>query len=202
MTKDPESADLYFPPVNSDSWENLTPASQGWDEAALNELYNYLEEQNSRAFIVLKDGKIVVEKYWGQNLLGNADFTSNTPWYWASAGKTLTAFLTGIAQQEGLLNIGDKTSKYLGEGWTSAPAEKEDLITIRHQLTMTTGLDYEVDDLDCTDPSCLLYKADAGTQWFYRNAAYTLIEQVISNAMLRVKATIISQTSGWSRQLV
>ena len=116
------------------------------------------------------------------NLLGNADFTSNTPWYWASAGKTLTAFLTGIAQQEGLLNIGDKTSKYLGEGWTSAPAEKEDLITIRHQLTMTTGLDYEVDDLDCTDPSCLLYKADAGTQWFYRNAAYTLIEQVISNA--------------------
>ena len=179
---DPVSSDLYFPPVNSDLWESLSPSGLGWNETALNELYTYLEEQNSRALIILKDGKIVVEKYWGKNLLGNADFTATTQWYWASAGKTLTALLTGIAQEEGLLDITDQTSQYLGEGWTSAPKAKEDLITIRHQLTMTTGLDYDVADLDCTDPGCLQYKADAGTQWFYHNAAYSLIEQVISNA--------------------
>ncbi|WP_163709721.1 serine hydrolase domain-containing protein [Mangrovibacterium lignilyticum] len=176
------SAGLYFPPINSSTWETAAPGSQGWDETALTDLYTYLEEQNTRAFIILKNGKIVVEKYWGETLIGNEPFDKDSQWYWASAGKTLTAFLTGIAQQNGLFSINDKTSDYLGEGWTSAPKEKEDLITIRHQLTMTTGLDYTVDDLDCTDPSCLQYRADAGTQWFYHNAAYTLIEQVVSNA--------------------
>lgn len=177
-----DESSLYFPPTNSTDWETSTPEEQGWDETELNNLYTYLQEQNTRAFIILKDGKIVVEKYWGSNLLGTADFDANAKWYWASAGKTLTAFLTGIAQQKGLLNIDDKTSDYLGTGWSSEPLDKENLITIRHQLTMTTGLDYTVDDLDCTDPQCLQYKADAGTQWYYHNAAYSLIENVISNA--------------------
>lgn len=47
---------------------------------------------------------------------------------------------------------------------------------------MTTGLDYGVSDIDCTDPSCLQYKADAGDQWFYHNAPYTLLQTVVSNA--------------------
>ncbi|RKD91731.1 serine hydrolase domain-containing protein [Mangrovibacterium diazotrophicum] len=181
-TPEAENSDLYFPPIPSTTWETTTPAEQGWDEAALDELYTYLEDENTRAFIILQNGKIAVEKYWGSTITNSGDFDASSIWYWASAGKTLTAFLCGIAQQKGLLDIDDKTSDYLGEGWTSASQEKEDLITIRHQLTMTTGLDYEVDNLDCTDPACLLYKADAGTQWFYHNAAYTLIEQVVSAA--------------------
>lgn len=47
---------------------------------------------------------------------------------------------------------------------------------------MTTGLDYTTGDLDCTDPACLHYKADAGTQWYYHNAPYTLLESVVSAA--------------------
>ena len=29
--------------------------------------------------------------------------TETSPWYWASAGKTLTTAITGIAQDQGLL---------------------------------------------------------------------------------------------------
>ena len=47
---------------------------------------------------------------------------------------------------------------------------------------MTTGLDYTVPDLDCTEPACLHYKADAGTQWYYHNAPYLLLETVVENA--------------------
>ncbi len=90
--------------------------------------------------------------------------------------------LVGIAQQEGLIVINDKTSKYLGIGWTSAPLDKENFITIKSQLTMTSGLDDGVDDPDCTLPSCLQYKADAGIRWAYYNAAYTLLSKVITNA--------------------
>jgi CubicO group peptidase (beta-lactamase class C family) len=63
------------------------------------------------------------------------------------------------------------------------PAAKEDLITIKNQLTMTTGLDDNVQpDNDCTSPACLQYKADAGTRWSYHNAPYTLLDKVVEAA--------------------
>jgi CubicO group peptidase (beta-lactamase class C family) len=173
---------MYFPPLDSDTWETTTPESLEWSDAAINELYDFLSENDTRAFILLINGKIVLENYWGNNILNTATFDKNSNWYWASAGKTLTAFLVGLAQEEDLLNINDKTSDYLGTGWTDLPLIKENLITIKHQLTMTTGLDYTVSDSDCTDPECLQYKTDAGTQWYYHNAPYTMLEAVISLA--------------------
>ena len=178
----PVDEKMYFPPTTSGEWQTTSPGSLRWNTDNLEELYSFLEENGTRAFMVLKNGKIVLEQYWGKNILNTTDFTANTQWYWASAGKTLSSFLIGIAQQEGYLNINDKTSDYLGTGWTSLSSEKEALITIRHQLTMTTGLDYTVPDTYCTDPECLQYKTDAGEQWFYHNAPYTLLKDVISQA--------------------
>jgi len=167
---------MYFPPIGGTTWETITPASLGWNETELNNLYTYLQQKNTKAFIILKNGKIVSEKYFGT-------FTADSIWYWASAGKTMTGMLVGIAQKEGLLSINDKTSKFLGNGWTSLPAVKEDLITIKNQLTMTTGLDDNVQpDNDCTLPACLQYKADAGNRWSYHNAPYTLLDKVVEAA--------------------
>lgn len=171
----PVSVSPYFPPIGSTVWETVTPTSLGWNETELASLYSYLEQKGTKAFIILKNGKIVAEKYFGS-------FTVDSNWYWASAGKTMTAFLTGIAQQEGLLNINNKTSQYLGVGWTSAPPAKENLITVRHQLTMTTGLDDGVPQSGCTQPACLQYKADAGARWAYHNGPYTLMEKVVEAA--------------------
>lgn len=178
----PDEKELYFPSTTSNVWETVEPAELGWNTDSINSLFTTLSENGTRAFIILQDGKIALEHYWGNNILNTGEFTSESIWYWASAGKTITAFLIGIAQEEGLLSISDKTSDYLGVGWTSMSKEKEDLITIRHQLTMTTGLDYTVPDIYCTDPSCLQYKADAGNQWYYHNAPYTLLRDVIQNA--------------------
>ncbi len=173
---------IYFPPIGNNSWETTSPTDLNWDTTAISELYTFLNQNDTRAFIILKNGKIVIEKYWGNNILNNGTFDQNSQWYWASAGKTLTAFLVGIAQEKTLLNINDKTSEYLGKNWTSMPIDKEDKILIKNQLTMTTGLDYTNGNFDCTDSNCLSYKADAGTQWFYHNAPYTLLENVISNS--------------------
>jgi CubicO group peptidase (beta-lactamase class C family) len=172
----PVATPLYFPPLTGTDWQTSTASSLGWNENLLiNDLYPYLQQKNTKAFIILKNGKIVAEKYFGT-------FTADSIWYWASAGKTLTSFLAGLAQEDGVLNINNKTSQYLGTGWTSAPLAKENLITVRHQLTMTTGLDDGVPDDDCTLPSCLIYKTDAGSRWSYHNAAYTLLYKVIENA--------------------
>ena len=166
---------MYFPPIGPDTWETVTPQSLGWDVTKLNEAIDFAGTKNTYGLIILYKGRIVTEKYWN-------GWSMNTVYYIASAGKSVTAFLAGIAQQEGQLNINNKTSTYLGTGWTSAPLAKENLITVKHQLTMTTGLEYNVPDDDCITPSCLNYKADAGSFWYYYNAPYRLVEDVIANA--------------------
>lgn len=178
----PAAETIYFPPIGGTVWETTTPESLGWNTAALQPLYEYLQQQDTRAFLVLKNGKIVLEKYFGQNAQGTAPFVQSSYWQWASAGKTLTGFTVGKAQQEGFLNINNKTSQYLGTGWTSLPVAKEALITVRHQLTMTSGLDDGTGDADNTAPSSLVYKADAGTRWAYHNAPYTLLQKVVAAA--------------------
>lgn len=175
-------SDYYFPPLNGSTWETSSPDGMGWDADKVEELYQFLEENNTRAFILLKQGRIVLEQYWGKDILGLTDFNRDKQWYWASAGKSLTAFLVGKAQEEGYLQITDKSSDYLGLGWTSLTRAQEDQITIWNQLTMTTGLNYRVDDLDCTAPQCLQYRMDPGEQWYYHNAPYTLLEQVVAQA--------------------
>lgn len=100
-------SDLYFPPLETSAWESVVPASLGWNEVELAKLLEWLPNQDTRAFIILKDGKIVVEKYWGNKLTGLGTMDQNSFWYWASAGKTLTAALVGIAQEEKLLSIDD-----------------------------------------------------------------------------------------------
>lgn len=168
-------AQLYFPPNHTSEWETLSPETLDWCPSQIDDLYSFLDTKNTKAFILLKDGKIVLEQYFD-------DHTASTNWYWASAGKTLTAFMVGIAQQQNHLNINNPTSNYLGEGWSDVTASKEDDITVWHQLTMTTGLDDGVEDQTCTTSDCLRYLTDAGTRWAYHNAPYTLLDQVIENA--------------------
>ena len=55
------------------------------------------------------------------------------------------------------------------------------MITVRHQLTMTSGLNDDVDDPYCTIDSCLLYLAEPGTRWAYHEAPYTLLRNIIEN---------------------
>ena len=163
---------MYFPPIGSSTWETKSVASLGWDETQVQPLLDYLELKNSKSFIVLHNGKIVIENYFNGHAAGDLR-------YWASAGKTLTATVTGIAEQEGYLNINNKVSDYLGTGWTSATLAKENLITNKHLLTMTSGLNDALGDN--VSPANLQYVADAGTRWAYHNV-YVKLQDVIAEA--------------------
>lgn len=66
---------------------------------------------------MLKDGKLVMENYFGKQLVNPAlDFNASSNWYWASAGKTLTSACVGIANAQSKINLDAKTSDYLGVG--------------------------------------------------------------------------------------
>ncbi len=172
---------LYFPSNGSDTWQEIDIETLEWDAVKLSELCTYLEETETRAFLILKNGQIVVEKYFNRDLF-DTPFGQQSWWYWASAGKSLTGFLFGQAIEDGLIALDTPSNTYLGSGWTLLPAERENKITVRHHLTMTTGLD-ERGFNDCLEPECLTYRVEPGTRWAYHNAPYTLTHNIIDGAV-------------------
>lgn len=170
---------LYFPPTTGTVWDSILPSNLNYCQARIDSLYNYLQLKNTKSFILLKDGKRVLEKYFGT-------YTKDSLWYWASASKSLASFITGVAQQKGYININNQVSQYLGTGWTSAPLAKENLITVKHLISMNSGLE-DAPPLPCdnedTAKACLTYLVDAGTRWAYHTGAYRKVQDVVSNAV-------------------
>ncbi|MFN9493263.1 MAG: hypothetical protein ACK57D_09435, partial [Sphingobacteriales bacterium] len=93
-TPTPTPETMYFPPVSGSAWETKTPASLGWNEANIPALKEFMIRNNSKSLLILVNGRIVMEEYFNGH-------TPTTTWQWNSAGKTLAASVTGIAQQEG-----------------------------------------------------------------------------------------------------
>ncbi len=164
----PVAETMYFPSNTDTAWERKSMSSLGWNSGNVQALKDYLNQKHSKSFMILVNGRIVLEEYFNGH---NATAT----WPWNSAGKTLVSTATGIAQQEGLLDINTKASQYLGAGWTVAPLAKENLITVRHLLTMTSGLN---DSSELVIRANLRYMADAGTRWSYHNVFQKLMDVV------------------------
>lgn len=174
------SQDYHYP--SNGNWDTKDPAEMGWCEERVDSLNDFLERRNSKAFIVLHKGEIVLEEYYGS-------FTADSLWYWASAGKSLMGFLLGVAQQDGLLSINHAVSDHLGTGWTSCTNAQELQIKIRHQISMTTGLQDQLkptveipDPANCLEPECLQYETAPNAQWAYHNAPYRLTQDVLEKA--------------------
>lgn len=169
-------SNLYFPPLTGTTWDTIHPNNLGWCQEGIDTLIQFAGNNHTKALLILKDGKMALEHYYGT-------FTRDSLWYWASAGKTLTAVMAGIAQHDGFLNINDPSAMYLGNGWSSMSPAQESAVTLWHHLTMTTGLDPDVPNLDCTLDTCLNYETQPGIDWYYHNAPYTLIQYAIDSAI-------------------
>ena len=165
----------YLDPISGNSWDTLSPSNLNWCEENIDTLINFLEMTNTKSFIILKDGKIVLENY----INGHSD---TAYWYWASAAKSLMAVIVGKAQEEGYLNIEDSTSTYIGSGWTSCSSSQERNIKIKHQLMMTTGINDIGVDLNCIDDTCLFFLDTPNSRWAYHNAPYLLLRDVVESA--------------------
>ena len=157
------NSDYYFPPVEGDEWETVEPESVGWDGGKLQEWLAFLEQRASTGAVVLYKGRILAEGYW-------RDTGIHTTGDIASAQKSVVSLMIGQAQEDGLLKLDDPVAQHLGTGWTKSP-ESEERITIRHLITMSSGL---ADDFS--------FDAEPGTRWYYNNNAYhqskTVLEKV------------------------
>ncbi len=96
-------------------------------------LESFLKKYRTTAFIIIKDGKILAEKYYN----GASADTLSGVW---SVTKTYTSLLVLKAVEDGLINsIDDPVSNYLPEWKVKQSPE----LTLRHLASMSTGLYWE-----------------------------------------------------------
>lgn len=158
----PAPTGLTFPPASgSGAWATIDAASAGFDPAKLDELTTWIGQASSTTFVVLVGGKILVEKYW--------DATDTTLRDIASAQKSIVSMMVGAAADKGAFGLDDTVTSLVGAGWSNDTPANEDGITVRHLLTMTSGLD---DDL--------MRVAAPGTVWRYNTNAYHRLELVLT----------------------
>ncbi len=112
----PRVSELFAQLAGTDDWER------------------FLEENDTQAFIVIQDGKILYENYFN-NTRRDSIVTS------FSVAKSFDSALIGIAIQEGYIHsVDDPITIYLPELAERDPRFNE--ITIRHLLLMASGLEY------------------------------------------------------------
>jgi CubicO group peptidase (beta-lactamase class C family) len=173
---------LYFPPAAGD-WEPVLPGKVGWDEVKLQTALELAGKTHASGVVILHRGRILAEQYWNPEsdapagkkareyatLVRGRDAAGRVIEDVASVQKSIAAILVGMAQSRGLLRLEDPVSRHLGPGWSKAAREQEAAITVRHLVTMTSGLK---DDLT--------FEAAAGTRWRYNSAAYARSVQVVA----------------------
>lgn len=142
-----------------------------WGQAALESLLAYARRERSSAVIVVHHGKVIAERYWSVDA-GSGSAYANQLWGKTGAGapiedvasmqKSIVSMLVGIAVDQELLDLDAPVSTYLKAGWSNATCDEESVITVRHLLSMTSGLS-----------PALEYQAPAGSVWNYNTRAYS-----------------------------
>ncbi|MFT3714733.1 MAG: serine hydrolase [Gordonia sp. (in: high G+C Gram-positive bacteria)] len=94
---------------------------------------SYLQRTSARGLVVLRDGRMVTQKYWN-------GYTENSRFNSWSMGKSITSTAVGIALGEGkIASVDDPITKYLPElkksGYNGVP--------IKHILQMSSGQKYD-----------------------------------------------------------
>ncbi len=146
--------------------------------APARDLLDYVKAQNTTGFLILRNGKTLIEKNWP----APEDKTFSLFQYGmandgalledvASQQKSFLAILMGVAIDKGLVDVNRPVSDYIGTGWSKAAPEKEALIKVDNVLMMNTGLTPQFS-----------YSAPAGTQFSYNTPVYAISKQILTKA--------------------
>ncbi len=112
-------------------WQTATPATHGMSAAKLDALRDELARRKTRAFLVIREDRVVYEWYAAGTA---ADAKQGT----ASLAKAVVGGLSlGVSLTDGRVRLDDPAAKYVPE-WTSDP--KKAKVTLRHLGSHTSGL--------------------------------------------------------------
>lgn len=150
----------------------------------------FLRETDTLAFVVVDDDRLVYERYFD----GSGRRTRQTSF---SVAKSFVSTLVGIALDEGLIGgVSDPVTVYLPE--LAARDRRFERITLRHLLTMSSGLRYQEqslplpwgDDIETYYGTNLReialehteIEGEPGKEWLYNNYHPLLLGLVLERA--------------------
>lgn len=154
-----------FFPMADGAWETASAADAGLTDEGVAALVELVGSVGSDSLVLLWEGRIVAEQYWNGN---DETYVRDL----ASAQKSVTSTLVGLARDRGLLALDDPVSDHLPQGWSAAAPAEEAAISIRHLLTMSSGL----------HPRTLAKAHEPGTVWDYNTDAYQKLRRVLEAA--------------------
>jgi CubicO group peptidase (beta-lactamase class C family) len=171
------AAQTYWP--GKGRWTSLAPAAAGFDAAALSAAVSSAIADRSVGVAILRHGEIVAEAYapsWGPS----------KAFQLASAAKSVLSVLVGIAIDQGYIKGVDQSVADFIPAWRGTPKQA---ITVRHMLTMTSGLafkglavrDVGGDQFLINSSTPLDYPP--GTHWAYNTPAFHLLYHVVERAV-------------------
>lgn len=130
-TEGPVDIDLALP------WTTATVAEVGGSpEMVARGIERAGGNHRMRSLLVVRDGRLVVEEYFGA---GGPDDLHDV----RSVTKSVVSALAGVALARGdIRSLDDPISDYLGSNLPDLDSDKG-AITIRHLLTMTSGLEWD-----------------------------------------------------------
>ena len=187
---------LYSKPKDlGDGWKTNDLKSQNVDTTLIYKLFNQLNHRENKIHSVLlvKNDQIIIEEYRnGQVLNQKHDLRSAT--------KSIRSILLGIAIDKGFIDsVNDPISKYLKSPIPNKNLDKrKEKITIKHLLTMSSGLDCNDWDKKSKGQEDKVYKKKDWLQYTLNlpmvNEPGTVSNYCSMGAVLI--AEIISQASG------
>ena len=167
--------------LSDDGWDTVDPAVAGLDTLALRLHRERCERSAADACLVAHRGKIVQEWY------GPA---YQEPMHTMSSVKSWTGLLAGILIQEGRLGLDDPVARWIPEWRAGAEAG----VTVRHLLTMTSGLqrrwsvshDGRRGVGEEADKNAFVFSLPLdyapGTRWSYSNEGVQLLSPILQRA--------------------
>ena len=185
---------LSFP--TDAGWKTVAPESLGIDKEALDKALDFAMEHRSSSVVITVAGKIVAERHkvfdpapilFRRAIHGETSDGQQIEDV-ASVQKSVVSVLMGIALHKRLLQLDDPVTKHLGAGWSKAEPEKEAAITLRHLISMTSGLSEKLE-----------YRQPAGSRWAYNTSAYAKSMDVIVKVSGKSRNDV---TSEWLTQPV
>lgn len=157
-----ERSAIPVPEAVGDGWEIASLASVGMDAERLARLLDRLErigEHRIHAILIVRDEKLVFEQYFpgrkfnlGQHT-GGTGYDRNDLHVLCSATKSVTSALLGIAMDKGYISSVEQKvfGSFPEHAALAAQAPTKGNMTIRHLLTMTSGLTYDDESLPYTE---------------------------------------------------
>jgi CubicO group peptidase (beta-lactamase class C family) len=124
------------PAQTLDDWPVSTPSREGIEPATLERLDRIqLELPHLRSLLIARHGRLVFERYYGG---ASRDELQNIQ----SMTKSISSALVGIALRKGLISSLDaKVADYFPEYRDGIRDDRMKTISIRHLLTMSSGID-------------------------------------------------------------